>query len=120
MESCPSGKIISTAFAAILLVPGSGTVRTEIIGHHAKTLELPLLVRSVSQLRAERESSHRVFPPNPEGEILDVLAPCPIISVLTVSYILFTSSRATSYQCWNESGPFDMPQIPWYLLLYFL
>ena len=62
---------------------GPVTVRTEIIGHHAKTLELPLLVRSVSQVRAGRESSHRVFPPNPEGEILDVLAPCPIISVLT-------------------------------------
>ena len=32
------------------------TVTTEIIGHHARTLELPLLVRSVSQVRAERES----------------------------------------------------------------
>ena len=62
----------------------SDTVKTQIIGHRAKTLELPLLVRSVSQVRAERESSHGVFPPNPEGEILDVLAPCPIISVLTV------------------------------------
>ena len=60
------------------------TVRTEIIGHHARTLELPLLVRSVSQVRAESESSRGVFPPNPEGGILDVLAPCPIISVLTV------------------------------------
>ena len=60
------------------------TVKTEIIGHRAKTLELPLLVRSVSQVRVERESSHGVFPPNPEGEILDVLAPCPIISVLMV------------------------------------
>ena len=66
------------------LIPQAPTVKTEIIGHHAKTLELPLLVRSVSQVRAERESSHGVSPPNPEGEILDVLAPCPIISVLAV------------------------------------
>ena len=62
------------------------TVRTEIIGHQARTLELPLLVKSVSQVRAESESSRGVFPPNPEGGILDVLAPCPIISVLTVWY----------------------------------
>ena len=61
------------------------TVRTEIIGHHARTLELPLLVRSVSQVRAGSESSRSVSPPNPEGGILDVLAPCPIISVLTVN-----------------------------------
>ena len=61
------------------------TVRTEIIGHQARTLELPLVVKSVSQVRAESESSRGVFPPNPEGGILDVLAPCPIISVLTVA-----------------------------------
>ena len=60
------------------------TVKTEVIGHHAKTLELPLPVRSVSQVRAERESSHGVFPPNPKGEIVDTSAPCPIISVFTV------------------------------------
>ena len=35
-------------------------------------------------MRAERESSRWVFPPNPEGEILDVLVPCPSISVFTV------------------------------------
>ena len=60
------------------------TIKTKIIGHRAKTLELPLLVRPVSQVRAERESSRGVSPPNPEGEILDVLAPCPIISGFTV------------------------------------
>ena len=64
-------------------VQNTGTVTTKIIGHHARTLELPLLVRSVSQVRAERESSRGVSPPNLEGEILDVLAPCPIISVFT-------------------------------------
>ena len=34
-------------------------------------------------MRAERESSGVVLRPNTEGEILDVLAPGPIISVLT-------------------------------------
>jgi len=34
------------------------TVKTQIIGNFAWTLELPLLVRSVSQVRAEGESSH--------------------------------------------------------------
>jgi len=66
-------------------------VKTEIIGHHARTLELPFLVRSVSQVRAKRESSRGVFPPNPEGEILDVLAPCPIILVLTGSELEYSS-----------------------------
>ena len=48
-------------------------------------------------MRAEGESFHGVFPPNPEGEILDVLAPCPIISVLTVHTIriLRPNRRAT-------------------------
>ena len=63
------------------------TVKTEIIGHHARTLELLLLVNSVSQVRAESESSRGVFPPNLEGGILDVLAPCPIISVFTVAML---------------------------------
>ena len=66
------------------LSPPDPTVKTEIIGHHAKTLELPLLVRSVFQVRPEGESFHGVFPPNLEGEILYVLVPCPITSVLTV------------------------------------
>ena len=64
----------------------TSTVKTEIIGHHARTLELPFLVKFVSQARAERESSRAVFPPNPEGEILDVLAPCLIILVFMVQY----------------------------------
>ena len=38
-------------------------------------------------MRAERESSRGVFPLNPEEEILDLLALCPIISVFTVSRI---------------------------------
>ena len=60
------------------------TVKTEIIGHHARTLELFLLVVGfVSQVRAERGSSRSVFPPNPEGEILDVPEPCPITPVFT-------------------------------------
>jgi len=60
------------------------TAKTEIIGHLARTLELPHLTKSVSQVRAKRESSGGVFLPNLEGEILDILAPCPIISVFTV------------------------------------
>ena len=43
------------------------TVKTEIIGYHARALELPLLVRSVSQVRAKREFS-RCFSSNPEGK----------------------------------------------------
>ena len=39
------------------------TVKTEIIGHHARTLELLLLVVGfVSQVMAERGSSRGVFP----------------------------------------------------------
>ena len=39
------------------------TVKTEIIENHARTLELPLLVRSVSQVGAEGESPRSVFSP---------------------------------------------------------
>ena len=81
---------------------GIHTVRTEIIGHHARTLELPLLVKSVSQVRAEGESSRGVFPPNPEGGILDVLAPCPIISVLTV--VTNTLARAEAIHSGSGSS----------------
>jgi len=41
----------------------SNTVKTEIIENHARTLELPLLVRSVSQVGAEGESPRSVFSP---------------------------------------------------------
>jgi len=37
------------------------TVKTEIIGHHAGTLELPLLASLLSQVRAEGESSRCVL-----------------------------------------------------------
>ena len=74
-----------SAYAPII---EKATVKTEIIGHHAGMLELRLLVRSVSQVRAERESSRGVFPPNPEGEILGVLAPCPIILVFTGTLLI--------------------------------
>ena len=37
-----------TLVMTVSLVSGYGTVRTRIIGHEAKTLELPLLVRSGS------------------------------------------------------------------------
>ena len=53
------------------------TVKTEIIENLSRTLELPLLVRSVSQVRAKGESS-------PKPEIPDVLASFSITSVLTV------------------------------------
>ena len=43
----------------------ANTVKTQIIKLHARTLELPLLVSLLSQVRAERESSRRVFSPNP-------------------------------------------------------
>ena len=58
-----------TEYKDIAVFPSSSllkltyTVKTEIIGHHARTLELPLLVRSVSQVRAGREFSSRCFPP---------------------------------------------------------
>ena len=42
-------------------------------------------------MRAERESSLDVFTLNSEGEIVDVLAPCPIISGFTVC----SATRAT-------------------------
>ena len=45
---------------------------------------MPPLVRSVSRVRAEGESSRDVFTPNPKGEIVDVLVPCRIISGFTV------------------------------------
>ena len=43
-----------------------------------------MIVRSVSQVRAEGKSSRYVLSPNPKPEILDVLASPPIVSVLTV------------------------------------
>jgi len=67
------------------------TVRTRIIGPHARTLELPLLVRSGSFfflfcLKLGLRGS--VFAvrstPYPREGISDVLAPGPIIRVLTV------------------------------------
>jgi len=62
------------------------TVKTEMIENLARTLELPLLVRSVSQVRGE--GALCVLFPNPKLEIPDVLALSPIISVLTVYYFL--------------------------------
>jgi len=59
-------------------------VKTEIIDNHARTLELPLLVRSVSQVGLKENSLALFSLPNPKPEILDVLAPFSIISVLTV------------------------------------
>ena len=66
--------------------PYPSTVKTEIVENLAnfRTLELPLLVRSVAQVRAEGGSSRRVFSPNPKSEILGILLPFSIISVLTV------------------------------------
>ena len=60
------------------------TVKTEIIENHARTLELPLLVRSVSQVGLKENPLALFSLPNPKPEILDVLAPFSIISVLTV------------------------------------
>ena len=50
-------------------------------------------------MRAERESSRGVFPTNPEGGILDVVAPCPIISVFTVARNVTT--------VWGQKGSSD-------------
>lgn len=47
-------------------------------------------------MRGEGESSRGVFPPNPEGRILDVLAPCPNISVLAVGLCLELEDRSIS------------------------
>jgi len=60
------------------------TVKPEIIENPARTLELPRLVRSVSQMSAEGEPSRCVFSLNTKPEILDVLASFSIISALTV------------------------------------
>jgi len=63
----------------------NNTVKTGIIENLARMLELPLLVRSVSQVRAEGESPRSVLSPHPKLEILEVLASFSIISVLTVT-----------------------------------
>ena len=69
------------------------TVRTRIIGPHARTLELPLLVRSGSfffffclKLGLRGPVFAVRSTPYPREGISDVLAPGPIIRVLTVSY----------------------------------
>jgi len=66
------------------------TVGTGMIENLARTLELPLLVRSVSRVGAEgKSSSFFLFCPlNLKLEILDVLASFLIISALTVPYLL--------------------------------
>ena len=64
---------------------GSYTVETEIIETGARTLELPLLVRSVVSAESRRISLAVFSPPNLKEEILDVLAPVSIISVFTVA-----------------------------------
>jgi len=62
----------------------SSTAKAEIIENYARTFEQPLLLRSMSQV-GPKENPLAVFsPPNPKPEILDVPAPFPIISVLTV------------------------------------
>ena len=53
----------------------------------ARALGLPLLVRSLSQVRAEGDLLAVISPPNPQPEILDVLASFSIISVLTIVVI---------------------------------
>jgi len=56
-------------------------VITELIENLARTLELPILVMPVSQLRAEENLLPVLSPPNLKLEIQDVLAPFSIISV---------------------------------------
>ena len=62
--------------------PHGGTVNPEIIENLPGTLELPLLVGSVS---SEQNLLIAFCPPNPKPEILDVLAPFSTISVFTVT-----------------------------------
>ena len=61
LSAQPSAKCSSTQ-AGIVTQTGF-TVKTEIIENHARTLELPLLVMSVSQVRDEGESSGCVCSP---------------------------------------------------------
>jgi len=64
----------------------SCTVKTEIIENHARTLELPLLVRSVSQVMADNLLAAFSLP-NPKPGILDVLASFSATSVLRVGEV---------------------------------
>jgi len=61
LSAQPSGKSSSTQ--AGIVTQTDFTVKTEIIENHARTLELPLSVRSVSQVSAEGESPRCVFSP---------------------------------------------------------
>ena len=71
----------------------SRTIKTKIIENLARTSGSPLLARpavffsfSLSQVRAERESSPVFSLPNLKGEILDLLESYLIISVFPVRY----------------------------------
>ena len=59
-------------------------MKTGIIGHYARMLELLLLIRSFF-LFIVLVQWKTVVSPNPKKGILDVLARAPIISVFTVS-----------------------------------
>ena len=80
------------------------TVKTKIIENLARALELPLLVRSVSQVRFEGESSRRVPSSNSKPEIQDLLVSFSIISVLTVVQFYIY-------------GTVDAPLVPWRSLI---
>jgi len=80
---------------------GYCTAKTEIIETGARTLELPLLVRSVASAEGRRIFLAVFSPPNLKEEILDVLAPVSIISFFTgtaASYIYLPYEQPTNYK----------------------
>ena len=76
LGDCESGTLVSEKKRS--------TAKTEIIENATLTLDLPLLVRSVVLPESRRAFLTVFYPPNLNGEILDVLAPFSIISVFAV------------------------------------